>query len=268
MARARSPNRDKAKELYLNSCGDIKLKTIAEELNISYNQVRKWKSEDEWDKELKVTFSNGVTKKNRMKNNEEKPFRKTVKELMNNDELTDKQRLFCIFYAQYMNATKAYQLAYKTSYDTARSGGYENLTKPHIRKEIKKLLQDDFELSLLSKEFLIKKMFNIVKADLSDYISFGSEEVEIEDEEHSRNVRRNYVFFKNSNEVDCSILSEVSFGKSGAKVKTHDFFKAVSWLEAHEGWLTPQQKADLELVKSNTELIKTKTKEIKNKEWE
>lgn len=58
MARARSPNRDKAKEMYLNSNGDIKLIDIAKELNIKDSQVRKWKSQDEWDKELKGALPN------------------------------------------------------------------------------------------------------------------------------------------------------------------------------------------------------------------
>lgn len=60
MARARSPNRDKAKEMYLNSNGDIKLIDIAKELNIKDSQVRKWKSQDNWDDKLKgnVTIKN------------------------------------------------------------------------------------------------------------------------------------------------------------------------------------------------------------------
>ncbi|CAH2213221.1 phage terminase small subunit-related protein [Tepidibacter aestuarii] len=42
MARARSPNRDKAKEIYLDSKGLVKLKDIAAELGVRDSQIRKW----------------------------------------------------------------------------------------------------------------------------------------------------------------------------------------------------------------------------------
>lgn len=73
MARERSPNRDKAKEMYLNSNGDIKLKDIAEALGVLDTQIRKWKSTDKWDSELKVTLPNGkrnVTNKKVSNDNE------------------------------------------------------------------------------------------------------------------------------------------------------------------------------------------------------
>lgn len=56
MARARSPNRDKAFEIYKNSNGKIKLKDIAEQLQVKDTQIRKWKSQDNWDDKLKGTL--------------------------------------------------------------------------------------------------------------------------------------------------------------------------------------------------------------------
>ena len=67
MPRARSPNRDKAFELWIASEGRRELKDIAEELGVSQEQVRKWKHADEWDKRTHtVTLPNGkghVTKR-------------------------------------------------------------------------------------------------------------------------------------------------------------------------------------------------------------
>lgn len=67
MPRARSPNRDKAFELWIASEGRRELKDIAEELGVSQEQVRKWKHADEWDKITRtVTLPNGkghVTKR-------------------------------------------------------------------------------------------------------------------------------------------------------------------------------------------------------------
>lgn len=56
MARPRSPSRDKAKQLWLESGKNRLLKDIAEELQVSEEQVRKWKNQDKWDK---VTLPNG-----------------------------------------------------------------------------------------------------------------------------------------------------------------------------------------------------------------
>lgn len=64
MPRARSPNRDKAFELWKESGKSRTLKEIAQELGVSENQVRKWKNQDNWEnKEAlpNVTISNGNT---------------------------------------------------------------------------------------------------------------------------------------------------------------------------------------------------------------
>ena len=56
MARARSPDRDKAFEIWKNSNGSIKLKDIATELNLPDSRIRKWKNEDKWEEKVKGTF--------------------------------------------------------------------------------------------------------------------------------------------------------------------------------------------------------------------
>ncbi|MEK4195997.1 phage terminase small subunit-related protein [Paenibacillus sp. FSL L8-0323] len=53
MGRERSPERDKAKQMWLESGGTMKLKDIAAALVVGENKVRKWKSIDHWEEELK-----------------------------------------------------------------------------------------------------------------------------------------------------------------------------------------------------------------------
>ncbi|TKK48019.1 small subunit of terminase, partial [Enterococcus faecalis] len=48
MARKRDPRRDQAKEIWLRSNGKKILKDLANELNVSDSQIRKWKSIDKW----------------------------------------------------------------------------------------------------------------------------------------------------------------------------------------------------------------------------
>ncbi|MFL0197989.1 phage terminase small subunit [Clostridium sp. WILCCON 0269] len=54
MPRQRSPNRDKAKEMYLESGKALLCKDIAKILNVSESQVRNWKVQDNWDNKNKV----------------------------------------------------------------------------------------------------------------------------------------------------------------------------------------------------------------------
>ena len=48
MARVRSPNRDKAYEIYKLNNGEILLKDNAAQIGVNDTQVRKWKSQDKW----------------------------------------------------------------------------------------------------------------------------------------------------------------------------------------------------------------------------
>lgn len=68
MARPRNPKRDEAFQMWLDSKGQMLLKDIAEQLELSDTQIRKWKNQDKWDDHLKgnVTKSKGnVTKRSR-----------------------------------------------------------------------------------------------------------------------------------------------------------------------------------------------------------
>lgn len=58
MPRERSPDRDKAKQMWLESGGTMKLKDIAAALSVGETQIRKWKSLDKWDAKLKGNVTN------------------------------------------------------------------------------------------------------------------------------------------------------------------------------------------------------------------
>ncbi len=72
MPKVRSPNRDKAFEIYKQHNGDILLVDIAKELDEATGTIRGWKSKDKWDDKLNGTFqtknmerSNKTTEKNK-----------------------------------------------------------------------------------------------------------------------------------------------------------------------------------------------------------
>ena len=56
MARVRSPNRDKAFEIYKEHNGNIDLVEIADILNISSGTIRGWKNKDDWEEKIKGTL--------------------------------------------------------------------------------------------------------------------------------------------------------------------------------------------------------------------
>jgi uncharacterized protein YjcR len=56
MARARSPSRNEAFEIYKQHNGEILLKDIATQLGVKDTQIRKWKSQDKWEENLKGTL--------------------------------------------------------------------------------------------------------------------------------------------------------------------------------------------------------------------
>lgn len=49
----RRPERDKTREAYIKSAGKRNVKELAQEFGVSEAMVRKWKSEDKWDQQLK-----------------------------------------------------------------------------------------------------------------------------------------------------------------------------------------------------------------------
>ena len=282
MVRARSPNRDKAFEIYLKYNGNIRLIDIAKELNIRDSQVRKWKSQDRWDEELKgaLPISKGnVTNENKSKKSKKKePIAEEVKEVLQNTELTDKQRLFCIYYIKYFNATKAYQKSYECDYITARVNASRMLTNANIKKEIQRLKEDKINKIMLSEEDIFQKYMDIAFSDIGDYLSFkkvrknkwtknkDGEDIPVIDPETGEQdyFEYNVVELNDSKELDTSILQEVSEGKDGVKIKLQDKMKALQWLADHMNIATDKQKAEVERIKAQTNKITGDDQEIED----
>lgn len=65
MPRARSPKRDEAYKMWLDSGGKKKLKDIASDLGVSETQIRKWKNIDHWKGNVTNQSKGNVTKRKR-----------------------------------------------------------------------------------------------------------------------------------------------------------------------------------------------------------
>ena len=259
MARVRSPARDEAFEIYKKHNGNIDLVEIAKILSLSPGTVRGWKAKDKWDSELNGTLQNDTERSNKKvnkKSKEREPIVEEVKDVLENTELTEKQRLFCIYYIENFNATKAYKKAYGCSYDTAKVEGCKSLTKPNIKKEIQRLTKECLEEEEVEAKLLNKRLFEtymkIAFSDVTDYLSFGRKEIKVFSDDGPETIEVNYVDFKESTEVDGSIISEIKQGKDGVSIKLQDKMKAMQWLDTHYGEGTPEQQAKIDKLKAET----------------
>lgn len=257
---ARSPN-EKAEEARKLYKGGMKLVEIASQLDCSAATIRTWKNRYKWDADGNETFQNknetkrNVSKKNvPKKQSEEKAVADEVKQVIQNTDLTDKQQLFCIHYIRCFNATKAYQKAYGVDYATAASIGYRLLEKDGVKQEIHRLKQDRLNREFLSESDVFQKYMDIAFADVTDFVEFGNEDVDvILDTGERKTITVSHVNIKNDADVDGTIISEVSKGKDGVKVKLADRMKALQWLTDHMDLATDKQKAEIALLKAKVQ---------------
>ena len=182
--------------------------------------------------------------------------------------LTEKQGLFCLFYVRYFNATKAYMKAYGVDAKTAGANGYRLLKNDRIRQEIERLKQNRLNRELLSEADIFQKYMDIAFSDITDYLVFGQKEVpvmgpfgpiKVEDPDTGEKVPVtkivNVVQFRESDEVDGTLISEVKQGRDGASIKLSDRMKALNWLADHMDFATPEQKAKVRKLEAETERI-------------
>lgn len=228
--------KDEKENIKLDYINGMKQKDICDKYNISINTLKSWIKRYKWveekrnkgapvDKKGAPLNNKSVLNQNLSKENKINDLYE-VKEVLNNDKLTDKQKLFCIHYIKCFNATKAYQKAYGCSYNTAMVEGFKHLRNPKIEEEIERLKEAKLNKVMLSEDDIFQKYIDIAFADITDYVDFGTEEIETEEVSYIKN----YIRFKQDYEVDGTLISEVSQGKDGVKIKLYDKMKALQWL--------------------------------------
>lgn len=267
MPRARDPNRDKAFEIYKKHKGKIDLVEIASLLNVSSGTIRGWKSKDKWEEKLNGAFPKNTERSKQKKNIKKQADVEEVNRVIENSELTDKQRLFCIYYVRNFNATKAYQKAYECSYESAMQNGSRMLRNDKVKNEIHNLKQNRLNREFLSEEDIFQMYMDIAFADITDYVSFGRETVEVmgafgpvqvKNEKTGKKeiLKReiNTVRFKESDSVDGRLISEIKQGKDGASIKLADRMKALQWLSDHMDLATEEQKARIGVLKAKAKV--------------
>ena len=108
---------------------------------------------------------------------------------------------------------------------------------------------------------------DIAFADITDFVEFGNSTYT--DGETQEEIQYSYVNLKNSNSVDGTLISEVSKGRDGAKIKLADRMKALEWLSNYFE-INPadkhrrafeNRKLEIELLKLESQIKDTDTEE-------
>lgn len=245
-----------AEKLFLSG---MKLVDIAHKLDVPEGTIRSWKNRY-WNCNVAKEKTQRCKKKKIEKKSEPAA---ELEELLENTELTDKQRLFCIYYIRCFNATKAYQKAYECDYRTAITNASRLLTNANIKSEIQKLKQEKLNREFLSEDDIFQKYIDIAFADITDFVEFGTEEVPVmavygpvkvknekTGKEEILKKTVNVARFKSSATVDGTIIGEVKQGRDGASIKLADRMKALEWLADHMDLATEEQKAKIAVLKA------------------
>lgn len=247
----------------------MKYKEIAEKYNVSINTVKSWKTRYKWCKDKKSvhTKDKKVCTQNKKsagekKNNEdgiEEPIADEVKEVLENTELNEKHRLFAVIYSKRFNATKAYQQVYHCTYESAMVNGCLLLRNAKVKALIDELTAIEFNKEAL-KRSILQKYIDIALSDIGDYLTFGKKQVgkwtkdkdgiDIPvidpDTGEQKIIEYSYVDLKESISVDTSLITEISEGKDGIKIKLVDKMKAMDFLSKHLNLLSDQEKTQLD----------------------
>ena len=157
---------EQAETDYMNG---LKYKEIADKYGVSISTVKSWKTRYNWNRKRQKSTR---TKKEKVRIQNTTSFDE-VEQVVKDGNLTDEQRLFCIYYVRCFNATKAYMKAYGVKYNVAAVSGCRLLQKEKIRNCITELKQNRLNREMLSEEDIFQKYMDIAFADITDYVTFG-----------------------------------------------------------------------------------------------
>ena len=151
--------KEKYELAYRDYLDGMKYKDIAAKYGVSVSAVKSWKSRYWKNKKLQPKKPKVATKK---------VAKKIAKEIVENEELNERQQLFCVYFMKYHNATKAYQLAYGAKYSTAMVKACDLRKEPKIQKEIQRLKELMYQEILLDPNDIVQRYIEIAFLDESE----------------------------------------------------------------------------------------------------
>lgn len=222
MPKARSPERDQAYELYKNSKGLMPLREIARQLNVPEKSVSGWKCKDKWDDQINGVLHTKIKDK-RSTPKSKRVVKALIDEVDENEELSEQEKLYVLYYLECFNAKQAYiQAGFKVNTDgSARVGACRLMKKPKIINEIKRLQALRKELLFANEADIIERLQRIAFADINHVVNI------------SKNGRE--ITMKSAEEIDGSLIESIGNDKFGIKIKMSDRMQALNLLFKYYG---------------------------------
>ncbi len=199
----------------------MKYKDIADKYEVSLNTVKSWKTRYKWCKDDKkvctqkskkvCTQKKGAVPQNKSEELNENIDIKHISEVIDEyeldevigEDLSEKQKLFCWYYAKTFNArSSALKAGYSLSYAASRV--YELLQHEKVKKYLDEIRKKMFSKVGASVELLYERHCSIAFADTADFLNPDGS-------------------LRNLNEVDGSLVKKVT---SNVKKETVERFGA------------------------------------------
>lgn len=237
----------------------MKYKDIAEKYGVSFNTVKSWRSRYGW---VRKGAKKGCTKKPK-RVHQKTPTGAAIAQL-NDSDLPDKQKEFVLEYLRLYNATQAYLNVFGGGYKVANVCGPQLLVKPSIQEQIRNIREAKLKELAIEPLDLIEDVAKEAKADIGNYLNFGSWSEKLVEKKKTKKtfkddkghelstnvvedkpvldadgkqvtIHHSYLYFKDKDQVDTSLIKKITKGKDGATIELYDKTKArdklLEWLK-------------------------------------
>ena len=237
----------------------MKYKDIAEKYGVSINTVRSWKTRYKWMRNKSKKDVHIIRKDVQTKT----PTGAAIAQL-NESGLPDKQKEFVLEYLRLYNATQAYLNVFGGGYKVANVCGPQLLVKPSIQEQIRNIREAKLKELAIEPLDLIEDIAKEAKADIGNYLNFGGWPEKLVEKKKTKKtfkddkghelstnvvedkpvldadgkqvtIHHSYLYFKDKDQVDTSLIKKITKGKDGATIELYDKTKArdklLEWLK-------------------------------------
>ena len=138
--------------------------------------------------------------------------------------MTEKQKRFCDEYLIYLNATRAYKVAYKNvkSDEVAKAAASRLLTNVNVKNYIDDCMEERQKRTEVTQDRVIQELAAIAFSKVTDYATVKDDMVKIKDTDELT-------------EKQIRAISGIKEGKFGIELKLNDKEKALELLGRHLG---------------------------------
>lgn len=200
-----------------------------------------------------------------------------MSDILDGLELTSKEQDFVLRYLQSYNATQAAMQVYGVDKIKAAVMGSQLTHKPHIKAAMKKLKKVQRKVFEIDPNEYLEFLLKVARADISDYIKFSEEEVDVLDKDGTvlfnpdtgEPIKKlvNKMHLSDSNNVDCDVITSIKQGRDGISINLADKMQAWEKIRSYFGW-GEKKEEQTDNSDSIIKAIQGKTEEVWDDEGE